>query len=153
MRETHLVHYYLLSFTTKHHNRVRSFLNHHLASLIMIAMMIWKPSERRGRIATGWQMHTENPAARQTIQIGRHPSAVSARTLMGFEDTDATAEGTPGMETVLEPEWVGTRGGERGLCGLWWAHDGAGGISYHHVCFPILFHPKPATLWAWTQAS
>lgn len=27
---------------------------------------------------------------------------------MGFEDMDAAAEGTPGMETVLEPEWVGT---------------------------------------------
>lgn len=38
---------------------------------------------------------------------------------MGFEDTDTTTEGTPGMETVLEPEWVGTRGGKRGpaACG------------------------------------
>lgn len=38
---------------------------------------------------------------------------------MGFEDTDAAAEGTPGMETVLEPEWVGTREGRGGsvACG------------------------------------
>lgn len=65
----------------------------------------------------------KNPAARQitgpTIRIGRRPSAASARTLMGFEDTDTTTEGTPGMETVLEPEWVGTRGGRGGpaACG------------------------------------
>lgn len=38
---------------------------------------------------------------------------------MGFEDTDEAAEGTPGMETVLEPEWVGNQRRERGLCGLW----------------------------------
>lgn len=68
-------------------------------------------------------METESPAARQiprpTIQIGQHPSAASARTLMGFEDTDAATEMTPGMETVLEPEWVGTRGGRGGpvACG------------------------------------
>lgn len=58
---------------------------------------------------------------------------------MGFEDVDTTAEGTPGMERVLEPEWVGTKRRERGPCGLWRVRDGAAGISSRHVCFPIYF--------------
>lgn len=38
---------------------------------------------------------------------------------MGFEDEGTATEGTPGMETVLEPEWVGTRGRRGGsvACG------------------------------------
>lgn len=42
------------------------------------------------------------------------------------------------MEMALETEWVGTRDGKR-VCGLWSVCDGAAGISYQHVCFPIYF--------------
>lgn len=54
---------------------------------------------------------------------------------MGCYDGGTAADGTPEMETVR----MGGNEGWRGAPVACGEQDGAAGISYRHVCFPIYF--------------
>lgn len=89
--------------------------------MIMIILIILNQNVGEDRVTAGWQMETEKPTARQITQSFTHHTAwlsslccISTET-NGLPGQGTATDGTPGMETVLEPEWVGTRGREEAL--------------------------------------